>query len=242
MTTSRKTIAVDFDGVIHSYISGWQGEVNIHDPATPGAIEFLRRAVDRFEVKIYSTRAKSEPARQAMRAYLLKAGADDALLDAIEITNEKPPAVVYIDDRGHAFDGSWPDLDDLAAFEPWNRRKTLALHPTPNDLDHAVAILLVTTDDADTWANMPRDQAITAAHQSLGRTIRNHWGLWSNEGALYAWMTTHGFRHPDDMSHVVLAAAWDFHNGCRTDLVALRLMFDAHWAKMAEDHSTKAPG
>lgn len=37
----KKIIAVDFDGVLHSYISGWKGARNIPDPPTPGAIRWL---------------------------------------------------------------------------------------------------------------------------------------------------------------------------------------------------------
>ena len=32
-----KTIAIDFDGVIHLYSNGFQGLDNVYDPPTPGA-------------------------------------------------------------------------------------------------------------------------------------------------------------------------------------------------------------
>ena len=31
-----KTVVFDFDGVVHSYTSGWQGEDTIPDPPVPG--------------------------------------------------------------------------------------------------------------------------------------------------------------------------------------------------------------
>lgn len=34
----------------------------------------------------------------------------------------KPAAVYSIDDRGHQFDGTWPDHSAIAAFKPWNKR------------------------------------------------------------------------------------------------------------------------
>ena len=43
-------LALDFDGVLHSYTSGWQGADVISDPPVPGAIEFLMEAVEHFEV------------------------------------------------------------------------------------------------------------------------------------------------------------------------------------------------
>ena len=41
--TPKPTLCVDFDGVIHSYISGWKGADVIPDPPVPGAIEALYR-------------------------------------------------------------------------------------------------------------------------------------------------------------------------------------------------------
>lgn len=41
----KKTIVFDFDGVIHSYTSGWQGISVIPDPVVPeiqAAINYLR--------------------------------------------------------------------------------------------------------------------------------------------------------------------------------------------------------
>lgn len=40
-----KTICIDFDGVLHSYTSGWQGEDVASDPPVPGAIEWLREMI-----------------------------------------------------------------------------------------------------------------------------------------------------------------------------------------------------
>lgn len=34
----------------------------------------------------------------------------------------KPAALYTIDDRAHQFDGSWPALESIAAFKPWNKR------------------------------------------------------------------------------------------------------------------------
>jgi hypothetical protein len=33
----------------------------------------------------------------------------------------KPPALVTIDDRALTFSGSWPSLEQIAAFKPWNK-------------------------------------------------------------------------------------------------------------------------
>ena len=53
-------ICVDFDGVLHSYTSGWRGAGNIPDPPVDGALEWLIDAVEggKVQIAIYSSRSK----------------------------------------------------------------------------------------------------------------------------------------------------------------------------------------
>lgn len=67
-----KILCLDFDGVLHSYKSGWKGPRTIPDPPVPGALEFLSAAVERFEVHIYSSRSRFFMGRRAMKRWLLK--------------------------------------------------------------------------------------------------------------------------------------------------------------------------
>ena len=41
-----RTVVFDFDGVIHSYTSGWLGETTIPDPPVPGIREALKEIHD----------------------------------------------------------------------------------------------------------------------------------------------------------------------------------------------------
>ena len=50
-----KTIAVDFDGVIHQYSRGWQ-DGTIYDPPLPGALEALATLMETYAVFIHTTR------------------------------------------------------------------------------------------------------------------------------------------------------------------------------------------
>ena len=63
-------LCLDFDGVCHSYTSGWKGAAVIPDPAVPGLVAFLRKAVKHFDVVIYSSRSGQEGGVQAMREWL----------------------------------------------------------------------------------------------------------------------------------------------------------------------------
>ena len=115
---SKQTVVVDFDGVIHSYTSGWQGVGVIPDPPVPGikeAINNIRSAG--YEVIVVSTRCASPEGRVALFQYLNRHG-----IEVDDIRKEKPPAIVYIDDRAICFDGH-PEtlLAKIMHFTPWNK-------------------------------------------------------------------------------------------------------------------------
>lgn len=114
----KKTVVFDFDGVIHSYTSGWKGPSVIPDPPVPGikeAISEIRAAG--YEVVVVSTRCSSVQGQGSVRAWLLDHGIE---VDAVKM--EKPPAIVYIDDRAICFDGK-PEslLGKIQVFKPWNK-------------------------------------------------------------------------------------------------------------------------
>lgn len=126
---SGKILCLDFDGVLHSYTSGWKGANVISDPPVPGAMEFLSSAVERFHVYIYSSRSHQDGGIDAMQKwldyYLRQKFCDLAastILREIKFPVEKPPAHITIDDRAICFDGSWPDLWELVNFSPWNAK------------------------------------------------------------------------------------------------------------------------
>ncbi len=129
---SKPILCVDFDGVLHSYTSGWQGAEVVSDPPVVGAMRFLWDATDHFRVAIYSSRSGSAGGRRAMRKWLTKHFRDawsadrttcDDKLAEIEWPTEKPPAIVTIDDRAIQFDGRFPSMDSIKSFQPWNRRE-----------------------------------------------------------------------------------------------------------------------
>jgi ribonucleotide monophosphatase NagD (HAD superfamily) len=97
----EKTIAVDFDGVIHKYSKGFQGLDNVYDPPMPGAFEALTELKDMgYRLIIVSSRPV-EP----IRDWLKKEGMLDFFDD---VTNTKHPARFYIDDHAIRFEKSSP--------------------------------------------------------------------------------------------------------------------------------------
>ena len=120
--TERKPILlVDFDGVIHSYTSGWQGAHVAEDPPVPGAPWFLEQAIKHFHVNIYSSRSDQPGGRAAMANYCQR-NFGPPIADQLYFPLTKPAAFLTIDDRCICFEGDFPDPKELLRFKPWNKR------------------------------------------------------------------------------------------------------------------------
>lgn len=122
---NKPILCVDFDGVIHSYSSGWQGVDRVDDPPVPGAIEWLAEATKHFKVVIYSSRSSQRGGIAAMTRWMAQhAGKHLEVLTMVEFAAEKPAAFLTIDDRAIQFEGNWSKLDpqQLLDFKPWNKR------------------------------------------------------------------------------------------------------------------------
>ena len=119
-----KIIQIDFDGVLHMYNSGWKGADVIPDLPVDGAIDFIRSLVEdpRFVACIYSSRSKDPNAIEAMKKWLLDHGLEEYILEKVRFPTEKQPAFLTIDDRGFHFQGTFPDLEWIDNFKPWNKQ------------------------------------------------------------------------------------------------------------------------
>jgi hypothetical protein len=94
-----KTIAIDFDGVIHKYSKGWQ-DGTIYDEPMEGSLDAIKQLAVNNKLIIFSTRAKGDGNLAEMKHWLDKHG---FLPFISEITHEKAIASIYIDDRGLRF-------------------------------------------------------------------------------------------------------------------------------------------
>jgi len=128
----KPILCVDFDGVINSYTSGWKRADIIEDPPVPGAIQWLWKASEYFDVQIYSSRTRQSFGVYAMQKWLgefaLQEFGDVDLVDKfmkeISFPVQKPAAFLTIDDRAICFEGDWSKFDPVAMlnFKPWNKR------------------------------------------------------------------------------------------------------------------------
>jgi hypothetical protein len=99
---------VDFNGVLDAY-AGWQGPAHL-DPPRAGAREFLDALTARgFEVVIFTTRYPDD-----VWTWLRAHGLADKVTD---VTDRKPAAHVFVDDRAVCFRGDFDQtLREIDAF------------------------------------------------------------------------------------------------------------------------------
>ena len=105
-----KTIAIDFDGVIHRYSKGFKGQQNVYDKPTEGTREALEKLKSNgYRLVIVSCRPP-EP----IKKWLVE---QDMLHYFDEISNTKLPAKCYIDDKAIRFErgkkSSWDYVLDF---------------------------------------------------------------------------------------------------------------------------------
>ena len=125
----KKLLCLDFDGVLHSYTSGWQGAGVISDPPVPGAMLFIAEAIEEFKLAIFSSRSHDPEGRRAMMQYIRThlvnefGPRGDLIANLIDYPTHKPPAFLTIDDRTWCFSGIFPPIEVLKLFQPWNNRQ-----------------------------------------------------------------------------------------------------------------------
>ena len=139
----KPTVAVDFDGVLHRYSRGWTGPGDVYDEPTAGALQAVEDLVQHFRVVVFTARARTPGGASAVHWWLRLHG-----FPGLEVTAEKPPAVVYLDDRAMRFDGRWDGIvDAVRAFRPWTATGEAAPAPTTTYKRKAVGMVDALVDD-----------------------------------------------------------------------------------------------
>ena len=106
----RLTVAVDFDGVINKY-KGWNGENDLSVPQS-GVKYFLEELNKEYSVIIFTVRDTEN-----VKKWLKKYGLDKYV---IHVTDMKPKAIAYIDDRAITYKGNYSEvLKELEEFKTW---------------------------------------------------------------------------------------------------------------------------
>ena len=108
----QQTIAIDFDGVIHKYSKGWQ-DGDIYDNPVDGALEAIQKLTYKnYKVVVFTARIEHGVVRDWIIDELHKCKAlqgEPFKIENITVTNIKPQAIAYIDDRAIRFT-NWKDI------------------------------------------------------------------------------------------------------------------------------------
>jgi hypothetical protein len=123
MKCKRKvTIAIDFDGVLHSFKSGWQGHGKISDPPVEGAIEWLKMLIhsDKVVPSIYSARSWKLFGNRRMKKWLMKYGLTKKEVKRLKFWRRKPIDDFILDDRCEKFTGKFLSINEIVNFECWH--------------------------------------------------------------------------------------------------------------------------
>jgi hypothetical protein len=122
----KRRICIDFDGVIHSYTSGWQDYHIISDPPVNGSFAALSEYCKHYIVCIYSSsRSEMAAGRKAMADWFLQYGwpqDGEGLPKGLEFLSRKPPGWITIDDRCITFTGKFPSIEEIDNFKPWYKK------------------------------------------------------------------------------------------------------------------------
>ena len=98
----KKTVAFDFDGVIHKYSKGWQ-DGSIYDTIDFELLGFMKELLKKYNVVIYSTRDPEQITNYLNELGVMKFETFNSTFwdkkNVVGVTNTKPAAVLYIDDR-----------------------------------------------------------------------------------------------------------------------------------------------
>jgi hypothetical protein len=125
----KPILCLDFDGVIHSYTSGWQGPDVINDAPVPGAMDFIAEASHSFTIAIFSSRSNQPGGIEAMQDYIKYyleqelAEYGVSVFKLLQWPIIKPPAFLTIDDRAITFTGEWPEPRSLFDFRVWYKKE-----------------------------------------------------------------------------------------------------------------------
>jgi hypothetical protein len=95
---NNKTVAIDFDGVIHDYSRGFH-DGTIYDGPSDNCEKYLKQLQDRgYNLVCFSARVNADPSgngKQEIVDWLKKYNLMKYFSD---VTDQKVPAIVYIDD------------------------------------------------------------------------------------------------------------------------------------------------
>lgn len=130
----KKTICIDFDGVIHDYSKGFQGadEFGQMIPNADAGTSVLKQKG--WTIIIFTTRKKTDKLEKWLKDHNITYDYINENPNQPENTSGKLIADVYLDDRGICFRGVWDQwlVREILDFEPWEERRKKEIEQLAN--------------------------------------------------------------------------------------------------------------
>jgi len=113
----------------------------------------------------------------------------------------------------------------------------------PCNLDEAMVALghILDSEEKEGFKKWGEDKFVASLHHSLGRWIRNNWGLWNEKSKLHNWFKVIGIWHADDMSGIILTSYYRKEHGLSIKLDKQIQCYIEYWANVAENFLTVMP-
>jgi len=108
-----ENIAIDFDGVVHTFDKGWHDGTCYGEPIE-GSLEAIKKIAEKYDIIIFSAKVRPDrplvngkTGKELVIEWLENKGVMKYVKD---ITHEKPRAQFYIDDKAIKFENNWSKI------------------------------------------------------------------------------------------------------------------------------------
>jgi hypothetical protein len=108
-----RNLAIDFDGVVHTFDKGWHDGTCYGDPID-GSLEAIESLSKDYNIIIFSAKVRpdrplvgGQTGKELVQEWLEK---HNVMQYVDDITHEKPRAEYYIDDKAIRFENNWKEI------------------------------------------------------------------------------------------------------------------------------------
>lgn len=109
----------------------------------------------------------------------------------------------------------------------------------PTNLDECFEELKKLLPFEDQVAIIQMEKGPVGLHHSLGRWLRNNWGLWQEDSVLHLYFKKLGLWHADDMSGLILDGFWCHLRNEPFDIDKQIKSYQDYWEKQKEKEAQK---